>query len=274
MGVSVNIDNAIAEYKQKGGTTKFENSLRQVLEYAKNDENIKDVSDLAYLLGTAKEESDYSLQRWESDYSCNLLGKPYNKKPCEKALNYYRSTTGGKKNYYTLGTDKNGLPYFGRGLIQLTGKANYQKYGDLIGVDLLNDGDKALEPKNSFKIATTFLSTKRGGIYGKDGVKRSTFDMARDGDLTKARKSVNGGSKGLTQVNKYYNIWKEIIQNNLGGNKSLLVNTGTQSDKKKRIKTILAIGLGVLVLGVSGTLTYLYLKKRGKLPNFMKKINI
>lgn len=274
MGVSVNIDNTIAEYKKKGGTTKFENSLRQVLEYAKSDENIKDVSDLAYLLGTAKGESDYSLQRWESDYACGLTGKPYNQKPCEKALNYYRSTTGGKKNYYTLGTDKNGLPYFGRGLIQLTGKANYQKYGDLIGVDLVNDGDKALEPKNSFKIATTFLSNKRGGIYEKNGVKRSTFDMARDGDLTKARKSVNGGSKGLTEVNKYYNLWKEIIQNNLGGSQSLLDNTGSQSDKKKRIKTIMAIGLGVLVLGVSGTLTYLYLKKRGKLPNFMKKINI
>ena len=274
MGVSVNIDNTIAEYKKKGGTTKFENSLRQVLEYAKSDENIKDVSDLAYLLGTAKGESDYSLQRWESDYACGLTGKPYNQKPCEKALNYYRSTTGGKKNYYTLGTDKNGLPYFGRGLIQLTGKANYQKYGDLIGVDLVNDGDKALEPKNSFKIATTFLSNKRGGIYEKNGVKRSTFDMARDGDLTKARKSVNGGSKGLAEVNKYYNLWKEIIQNNLGGSQSLLDNTGSQSDKKKRIKTIMAIGLGVLVLGVSGTLTYLYLKKRGKLPNFMKKINI
>ena len=131
-----------------------------------------------------------------------------------------------------------------------------------------------LKPKNSFKIATTFLSNKRGGIYEKNGVKRSTFDMARDGDLTKARKSVNGGSKGLTEVNKYYNLWKEIIQNNLGGSQSLLDNTGSQSDKKKRIKTIMAIGLGVLVLGVSGTLTYLYLKKRGKLPNFMKKINI
>ena len=62
-------------------------------------------------------------------------------------MNYYRSTKDGKINYYTLGTDKNGLPYFGRGLIQLTGKSNYKKYGDLIGVDLVNDGNKALEQK-------------------------------------------------------------------------------------------------------------------------------
>lgn len=275
MGISVNIDKAILDYKQKGGKTSFEDSLRQVLQYAQTDSNLNEVSDLAYLLATAKAESDYSLQRWESDYACGLTGKPYNQKPCEKALNYYRSTTGGKKNYYTLGTDKNGLPYFGRGLIQLTGKANYEKYGKLIGVDLVNDGDKALEPKNSYKIATTFLSQKRGGTYAKNGANRSTFDMAKDGDLTKARKSVNGGSKGLEEVNKYYKLWKEILQNNLGGNNSVLaLKSDVTTDKKKRIKKIVAIGIGVLILGVSGTLTYFYLKKRGKLPNFMKKINI
>lgn len=275
MGISVNIDKAILDYKQKGGKTSFEDSLRQVLQYAQTDSNLNEVSDLAYLLATAKAESDYSLQRWESDYACGLTGKPYNQKPCEKALNYYRSTTGGKKNYYTLGTDKNGLPYFGRGLIQLTGKANYEKYGKLIGVDLVNDGDKALEPKNSYQIATTFLSQKRGGTYAKNGANRSTFDMAKDGDLTKARKSVNGGSKGLQEVNKYYELWKEILQNNLGGNNNVLaLKSDTNTDKKKRIKTIVAIGIGVLILGVSGTLTYFYLKKRGKLPNFMKKINI
>lgn len=270
MGVSVKITNVLIEYKNKGGKTSFEDSLRQVLEYAKNDENIKDVSDLAYLLATAKAESDYSLQRWESDYACGLKGKPYKDKPCDSALNYYRSTKGGKKNYYDLGTDKNGLPYFGRGLIQLTGKANYQKYGDLIGVNLVNDGDKALEPKNSFKIATTYLSNKRGGTYEKNGIKRSTFDLARDGDLTKARKSVNGGTKGLEEVNKYYNFWKEILQHNVDD--SFVENI--DSSKKKMIKTVMAIGLGVLVLGITGTLTYIYLKKRGKLPNFMNKIKM
>lgn len=245
MGVSVNIDKTIEDYKKKGGKTSFENSLRQVLEFAKKDENIKNVSDLAYLLGTAKEESDYSLQRWESDYVCSLKGKPYIDKPCASALNYYRSTQGGKKNYYTLGTDKNGLPYFGRGLIQLTGKSNYQKYGDLIGVDLVKDGDKALEPKNSFKIATTYLSNKRGGIYEKNGVKRNTFDMASDNDLTIARKSVNGGSKGLEQVNNYYNLWKEILQNNLEN----------KTNKNLKIIFVSVVSLAVVGLGI-----YVYFK--------------
>ena len=98
-----------------------------------------------------------------------------------------------------LGTDKNNLPYFGRGLIQLTGKSNYQKYGDLIGVDLINDGDKALIPKNSYKIASTYLRER-------------TFDYVNAGDLTRARKSVNGGTFGLDHINEAYRMWMSIFQ--------------------------------------------------------------
>jgi predicted chitinase len=123
MGVSINIEKAVEEYKKKGGKTDFEDSLKQVLKFAKSDSKINSVSDLAYLLATAKAESDYSLQRWESDFVCGKEGVPYKDKPCQKALNYYRSSDG-KKNYYELGVDRNGLPYFGRGLIQLTGKSN------------------------------------------------------------------------------------------------------------------------------------------------------
>ena len=72
------------------------------------------------------------------------------------------------------------------------------------------------------------------------------------GDLTLARKSVNGGTKGLDEINKYYELWKKIIENNL--------------DSKKKIKIVL--GIGIVVLLVAGTITFIYLKKKGKLPNF------
>jgi predicted chitinase len=265
MAIKVDINNLISDYQKSGGKTNFPDSLKKVLQYAQSDNNLKEVSDLAYLLATAKVESDYSLQRWESDYLCNLQGKPYKDKPCDSALNYYRSTANGKNNYYSLGTDKNGLPYFGRGLIQLTGKSNYQKYGDLIGVDLINDGDKALESKNSYLIASSYLSNKRGGIYEKNGVKRNTFDLARDNDLTLARKSVNGGSKGLSEVNTAYGFWKNLLKKN---NAKYVI--GTNSNKK----IWLGIGLSVLTIGVTGTLIYMYLKKKNKLPNFIKNINL
>ena len=280
MGISINTKNAIADYKSGGKKVEFEDSLKKIFEYAKNEPKITSISDLAYLLATANSESGYSLERWEADFSCGKMGVAYTDKPCQSALNYYRSTKGGKKNYYNLGTDNKGLPYFGRGLIQLTGKENYKNYGDLIGVDLVNDGDKALEPKNSFKIATEFLSKKRGGMYAKNGVKRSTFDMARDGDFTLARKSVNGGTKALQEVNSNYELWKKILTKNeqkgvFSSNSSSDSKSEEDTGKKKRVvKKIVAVGLAIAILGITGTLTYIYLKKKGKLPNFMKKIKI
>lgn len=269
MAIKVDIDKLLSDYKKSGRKTNFPDSLKKVLQYARTDENLKDVSDLAYLLATAKSESDYSLQRWESDYICKLQGKPYKGKPCDSALNYYRSTKDGKINYYTLGTDKNGLPYFGRGLIQLTGKANYKKYGDLIGVDLVNDGNKALEQRNSYLIASAYLSNKRGGIYKKNGVERNTFDLARDNDLTLARKSVNGGTKGLSDVNTAYGFWKNLLKKN-----NAKVVNGSDAESKSNKRIWLGVGLSILTIGVTGTLIYMYLKKNNKLPNFIKNIKL
>jgi hypothetical protein len=99
--------------------------------------------------------------------------------------------------------------------------------------------------------------------------------MARDGNLTLARKSVNGGSKGLSEVNSNFDLWKQILEKNKSTGVFDSSSDETDADKKKRIvKRVVAVGIAIAVLGISGTLTYLYLKKKGKLPNFMKKINI
>ena len=51
-----------------------------------------------------------------------------------------------------------------------------------------------MDPQNSYKIAAEFL-------------KSNTFSKVISGDLTRARKSVNGGTKGLAEVNGAYNAW-------------------------------------------------------------------
>lgn len=200
---SFSIEKAVAgisktKYK---ASKQFEESLKKVLYFIKQDAEIKDLREAAYLLGTAFAESSYSLQRWESDYACKSIGIKYGPSgPCSAALNYYRDTKNGKKkNYYELGTDSKGFPYFGRGLIQLTGKANYEKYGKKIGVDLVADGDLAIEPENSYKIASIYLRGR-------------TFKYVLSGDLTYARKSVNGGDLGLEEVNGAYNEWLRILK--------------------------------------------------------------
>jgi len=264
MGVKVNIDKAIKDYYSKGQSTKFKDSLKSVLEWSKNDPNLNKLEHLAYLLATAKIESDYSTQRWEADYVCVDIGEPYKDKPCQSALNYYRSSDG-KKNYYNLGLDSRGLPYFGRGLIQLTGKDNYDKYGKLIGKDLVKDPELALEPKNSFRIATGYMNSPKGSS-GK-----STFDHVDKGDLTQARKSVNGGTKDLSEVNKQYNLWLPILKAN-----AKVSEGGDDSEEggNKGIKRLITAGVVLATVGVTGIILYYVLKRTGKLPNFLKKVNL
>jgi predicted chitinase len=213
MAIKLKTDKAIELYKSSGGTIGFENSLRDVFDYASKDKRITNKKQLAYLLATARKESDYSLQRWEADYLCGKQGVAYQDKPCQKALDYYRSTSGGKKNYYTLGTDDKGLPYFGRGLIQLTGKSNYDYYGKKIGVNLVKNADKALQNKNSYDIAVEYLMEKRGGDYADGNRKKSTFDLVSDGNFSLARKSVRGSSSGWQEVKSIYDKWLNILNN-------------------------------------------------------------
>lgn len=188
----------INKTKYKGS---FKESLKAILYYIQKDGDIIDIKHASYLLATAYAESSYSLYRWEGDYLCKGAGIPYGPYgPCQKAINYYKSTKG-KVNYYTLGTDSKGQCFFGRGLIQLTGKGNYAKYGPLIGVDLLNNSDLAMVPENSYKIAVTFMRAAR------------TFKHVSNGNLILARKSVNGGTKAINEVNEAYNAWLNIFSN-------------------------------------------------------------
>lgn len=64
-----------------------------------------------------------------------------------------------------LGNGPNeGFKYRGRGLIQLTGKDNYQRYGRIVGVDLVNNPDLANDPIIASKIAVEyFLSRQKTG---------------------------------------------------------------------------------------------------------------
>ena len=54
-----------------------------------------------------------------------------------------------------------GYMYRGRGLIQLTGKDNYAKYGKMIGVDLVKNPDLANDPDVAQKLAIAFFKDKQ-----------------------------------------------------------------------------------------------------------------
>lgn len=81
-----------------------------------------------------------------------------------------------------------GVKYAGRGLIQITGKYNYKKYGGLIGVDLVADPDAALRPEVAAKIFAEYFRD-----HGLDVWAKKAFKSRSEADFQKCRKLVNGG---------------------------------------------------------------------------------
>jgi len=79
-----------------------------------------------------------------------------------------------------------GPRYKGRGLLQLTGRANYADYGKVLGVDLVNNPALAAQPALSLKIACEYW--KRRNINA---------DCDRD-DVQAVTRKVNGGLNGLS----------------------------------------------------------------------------
>lgn len=92
-----------------------------------------------------------------------------------------------------------GKRYKGRGPIQLTGRANYQKYGDLLGLDLINNPTVAATKEVGFRIAGQFW--KLNGLN----------ELADQQDFKQITKRINGGYNGLDDRTMYYNRAKQVL---------------------------------------------------------------
>lgn len=78
-----------------------------------------------------------------------------------------------------------GVKYKGRGYIQLTGRLNYTHYGQLLGIDLVNNPNLALDP---------IVSAKVVALYFKEHNIPAACERQ---DWITVRKLVNGGTNGL-----------------------------------------------------------------------------
>lgn len=78
-----------------------------------------------------------------------------------------------------------GYLYRGRGFCQLTGRANYQKYGNLLGIDLIGNPDLASQPDVACQVAASFWKTHNLNKY------------ADACDVEGATKVINGGLNGI-----------------------------------------------------------------------------
>jgi predicted chitinase len=92
-----------------------------------------------------------------------------------------------------------GKRYKGRGPIQLTGRANYERYGGLLGLDLINNPTIAATPEVGFRIA--------GQFWQLNGLNA----LADQQDIRQITKRINGGYNGLDDRIKYYERAKKVL---------------------------------------------------------------
>ena len=91
---------------------------------------------------------------------------------------------------YGLGKGKPYVPYYGRGLVQLTWNYNYEKMGKKLGIKLLENPDLALEVKNAIPIL--FIGMSEGIFTGK---KFADYFSKTKEDWVQARRIINGLDK-------------------------------------------------------------------------------
>ena len=101
----------------------------------------------------------------------------------------------------SLGNTKpgDGPRYKGRGLLQLTGRANYRALGKRLGIDLEEDPFRAAEPVLSLKIACEYWTSRK--INGP----------ADTDDLAEVTRLINGGDNGLEERRRYTSRAKDAI---------------------------------------------------------------
>jgi len=85
-----------------------------------------------------------------------------------------------------------GKRFKGRGPIQITGRFNYGKYGELLGIDLITDPTRAVAPEIAF--ATAALYWQSNGLN----------ELADQREFVAITRRINGGSNGLADRQMYY----------------------------------------------------------------------
>jgi putative chitinase len=95
-----------------------------------------------------------------------------------------------------------GMRFKGRGSIQITGRANYQRFGNLLGIDLVSDPDRAAVPDVAFRTAGLFWMKKE---------LNELADQASADAFREITKRINGGLNGLKDRERFYAVARTVL---------------------------------------------------------------
>lgn len=92
-----------------------------------------------------------------------------------------------------------GVRFKGRGLIQITGRANYKKCGDALGYDLIANPQLLESPILACRSAAWFW--RANGLN----------ELADTGDQTRVTRRINGGINGLADRLALFRVASEVL---------------------------------------------------------------
>jgi putative chitinase len=122
----------------------------------------------------------------------------FNSSPDGEAFDLYDQ----RRDLGNLGRPDGGR-FRGRGFVQLTGRDNYRRYGEALGLGdrLVREPHRALEPGTAGRILAAFLADRQ----------RAIKEALVDGDLARARRLVNGGRHGLDRFAAAYRTGDALL---------------------------------------------------------------
>ena len=95
-----------------------------------------------------------------------------------------------------------GYRFRGRGLTQLTGRGNYEKFAKYSGIDIVTNPDLASRLDISIQIACWYWT--KGSSWG------NLNKYADKNDILSITKGINGGTNGLEDRKKQYAFYKQF----------------------------------------------------------------
>lgn len=163
-----------------------------------------------FLAQCAHESGNFRAVSENLNYSSDGLKKIFGKYfPGDLANSYARNPEkiasrvyGGRMGNGDEST-KEGWKFRGRGYIQLTGKSNYTKFGNSIGVDIASNPDV---------VATKYPLASAAFFFNSNNL-WSTCDQGSSDDVVKSvTKRVNGGYNGLDDRIKHFKEYWNLLK--------------------------------------------------------------
>jgi putative chitinase len=162
----------------------------------------------AFLAQTAHESGGYKALKENLNYRAETLMKVWPRYfPSMDVANQYAHNQEAIANRAYANRMGNGdeasgdgFRYCGRGLIQLTGKSNYQRFAESIETPVEEIPDFLATFEGAIQSACWFWETN------------NLNDFADTGDILTMTKRINGGTLGLAERQQHYQHFMQILQ--------------------------------------------------------------